>query len=145
MHIRFVRGQIRNDIASLIDQNHIIDVQSFTASFLAGKDKIDGPDADFYRSVTFEFLKAEVKTLVAKWDVKPKNREQDDLFDGYTHLQKAYPVERGGRRLLVPTPMLTAAEWDHKEAELLSMSDGCLAHRREIQRYRKANAMEAAE
>jgi hypothetical protein len=135
MHISFIRGQMRNQLAAICE-TQIVDVESFARSFIADHPNIEGPDSDFYRAVTFEFLRAEAKALIGRWNPSPRQRDQGDLFSGYEHLQKAYPVERNGRRLLVPAPMMTEAEWDQKERELLSMADGCLAHRKEIIRYR---------
>jgi len=135
MQIKFIIGQMRTEIAHRLEHGPVA-VDAFVRDFMAERKDIDGPDADFHLSISHEFVKSHAKQLIGKWSPKARTSEKD-LFNDFHHLQKAYPVERNGQRVLVPTPMLTDAEWDQKDAELASMAKGCQEHRQEIRVYRQ--------
>ena len=136
MNMSFEKGKLRLTIAEEIDAGRLVSVNDVTHKFLAEYSDIPGADMDFYTGVAFEHFKAMAKTLVGKWQPNDITPSDQMIFEGFEHLQKAYPVERHSVRVLVPIDQLTDAEWDAKESELKTMSDGCLAHLREIAAYR---------
>jgi hypothetical protein len=65
-------------------------------------------------------------------------------MDGFEHLQKAYPVERGDGREIVPVSQLTDLELEARAAEYDRMAEGCKKHALEIREYINSRVMSAA-
>ncbi len=138
----FIIGEIRLRIAEQ-SQSEIIDVSSFTASFISSKEPAEGGDADFYTACAYDFIKTHASDVIPKFKPKHSTNAQHAL-PGFKHLQTAYPVKRQGRMLLVPIHLLSDDEIDARCEELSAMSKGCIAHQEELKDYKEQRRMDIA-
>lgn len=133
---RFIDGEIRLMLAELIDAGRICDVDLLCTEYLGRKAPPEGDDADFYLVCADDFLRRNLRGLIGK--LQPKSTTEIELaFDGFDHMQKAYPVMRDGRQVIVPTQLLTDEEIDDRAWELDAMAVGCTAHANELREYKR--------
>lgn len=96
---------------------------------------IAGEDEGWYRLCAFKHVTATVGEIVRRYKPKPETDPQVCL-PGFTHLQRAYAVERDGSPCVVPIHQLTDAEIEAKIAEMDRMRSGLTEHIDELRRYR---------
>lgn len=131
--------EIRKFVSDKVNAGAIVRVDWLTAEIISERDRIEGDDADFYLICAHKHVSEIVKECIGKY--KPKAQTDAQLvLDGFEHLQKSYPVERKGVRLLVPVHMLTDDELEARAIEYMEMSKGCIAHAKEIRAFIKARA-----
>lgn len=134
-----VTREIRGMVQERISAGEVIRVDWFTSEILALKSQIEGHDADFYIACGVDFIKDTVKRCIG--DYKPKAEavaSAQIVMDGFTHLQKAYTVDREGETVLVPVDLLSDGEIEARASELEEMARGCIAHARELRGYQRA-------
>ena len=140
---------ITPDIHRLIDQRIAdgiaVHVDWVARAILADRPHVEGEDAPFYRDCTFKEVSRLVKRAIGKFDAADQT-PTELLLPGFDHLPRAYPIERSGQRVLVPIERCTDDELQARRDELVAMSDGCLAHARELDAFIMArNAVASAE
>jgi len=132
-----VTNEIRKMVSDRVDAGLIVRVEWLTTEILSMKSEINGRDADFYVACGVDFIKDTVKRCIGQY--QPKASAATDaqiVMDGFDHMQKAYSILRDGETVLVPVDMLTDEEIEAREAELEAMARGCIAHAKELRRYR---------
>lgn len=132
---RLVDERIANGVA--------VHFQWVAQAILDERSNIEGVDAPFYRTCTFNEVVRLVKRAIGKYDATDTTPEQL-LFPGFTHLVRAYPVERDGERMLVPVQLLTDEELESRAADLDKMAVGCRLHARELREFAAARSTIAA-
>jgi len=130
----FITGEIRLRIAEQIEQNEVCDVGIFCTAFLAEKRGIEGPDSDFYLACAAEFVRQTASKVIGKYRPQ-KTTSPQVAMKGFDHLQRAYPVVRSTRQMLVPIAMLSDEELLARATELDAMATGCTDHATEIRNY----------
>lgn len=100
---------------------------------------IEGPDADFALLCVRECVSENVERAMRQSAATRKSREDNDRqFDfhaeGFERIQDGYIVERDGKRVLIPTALMTASELRAKAKEHRTMGDGNHAHADELDR-----------
>lgn len=100
--------------------------------------RIYGEDYDFYFLCANGFVRENVRHTVQKYKEDPRGTpEQLTLPDSnFGKIQTNYLTNRNGEQVIVRIERLTEDELIRKEAELRSMSAGCISHANEIRRYR---------
>jgi hypothetical protein len=68
--------------------------------------------------------------------------EQEDLFPGYTRLQRSYTIERNGEQVLVHLEHMTLEEGKTKAKELRSFAAGAMRHADEMDDYFSTRSQE---
>lgn len=131
----FITGEIRLLVAQYVDARRICDVETICSEFISGKSEPECEDADFYLTCAYKFARETIKSVIGKYKPTDQGTDPQLKFDGYEHLQKAYPVARGGRNLLVPTQLLSDEEIAGRAHELDSMAKGCRDHAKELRDY----------
>lgn len=129
--------EIRKFVTDKVNSGAIVRVEWLTAEIISRKDRFEGEDSDFYLVCAHKHVAEIVKDCIGKYKPSPKQDAQL-VLDGFEHLQKAYPVERKGVRLLVPVHMLTDEELEARALEYMEMSKGCIAHAKEIRAFIRA-------
>lgn len=127
-------SDVRDFIQSKLDAGLILRAEWVTAEIIGSKQEPDCDDADFYLICARSHVAEIVKKCIGKYTAKPTTDEQLKL-PGFEHMQKAYQVERGGVRFLVPTDALTDDELMRRADEYDEMAVGCRAHAREIRDF----------
>lgn len=135
--------EIRKLVTDKVNSGAIVRVDWLTAEIISERNRFEGEDADFYLVCAHKHVSEIVKECIGKFKPKPQLDRQAPL-PGFNHLQKAYPVEREGIRLLVPIHMLTNQELEARALEYMEMSEGCIAHAKEIRMFMKARARSGA-
>ena len=134
---------IRTEIRALIDEKIsagvAIRADWVAVGILGTKDKIEGDDAEFYRVCAYNEIRRIAKEVIGKFKATDETPEQL-VLPGFTHLCKAYPMERDGEVVLVPVDQCTTAELLARAAQLHDMAAGCIAHADEIRAYVLAKA-----
>jgi hypothetical protein len=110
---------------------------------LASHDDIDGEDAAWYRVCTFKEICRIAKSAIGKYKADDVTSDQL-LFPGFTHLCKAYPLNREGELVLVPVNQCSDDELLKRADELDKMAKGCVSHAAELREYVLARAAEVA-
>lgn len=132
-----VMKEIRKYVTDKVNSGAIVRVDWLTAEIIASKDRFEGDDSDFYLICAHKHVAEIVKDCIGKYKPKPQVDAQL-VLDGFEHLQKAYPVERDGVRLLVPVHLLSDEELEARAIEYVEMARGCVAHAKEIRAFIKA-------
>ena len=134
--------EVRDFIQSRLDAGIILRADWVTAEILASKTEPECEDADFYLLCARDKIADVVRRCLGKF--KPATETDDQLrLPGFDHLQKAYPVERGGESLLVPVDLLTVEELEARAAEYDAMASGCRAHARELREFARRASVAA--
>jgi hypothetical protein len=116
-----------------------------TSEYLGTKDRVEGDDLPFYRVCAIAHVNEVMKQVVGKYDSKKERADSQLVFPGFSHMQKAYTVQRDGIRLLVPVSLLTDEEIEARAAQYDEMAQGCRDHARELREFKSARgASEAA-
>jgi hypothetical protein len=88
----------------------------------------------FYWLAAGSHVRAEVNRLLretkSKIDLGKWSRQP-----GFAFIQKGYMIERRGQQRLVPLGKMTRGDAIQKIQELFAMSEGAIAHARELMRY----------
>lgn len=128
--------EVERIIQERIDVGQIIKKDWLTHEVLAAHPLPDFPDADFTECCRRLAVLDAVNRVNRRFKEEPATVTQGELpLPGYQYLQKAYPVERDGEKLLVPIMKLTVAEVRAKVALYRVMSLGCAAHADELERF----------
>lgn len=133
----FIAGEIRLRIAEQIDAGNICDIETFCSQYIAEKAPPECADADFYLACAQKYVREIFTKTIGKWQPPEDESETDDqlVLEGFGYLQKAYPVTRHGRQLLIPIGMLTENELESRAQGLESMATGCTKHAEELRGY----------
>jgi hypothetical protein len=142
--IKDIQNLIARLVADKIDAGHVVNMQWATKEILDTYCDIEGRDVDFYL-ITAKFYIADlVKRCIKKYDTPDQTESGQIIMDGFDHLQKAYPVERGEGREIVPVSLLTDKELELRAAAYDKMAEGCEAHAKEIRKYISTRAQAIA-
>ena len=137
-----ITREIHRIIDDKLEAGVTVVVDWVAREIINGKHEISGADAPFYRVCTFKEVCRLVKRAIGKFDAGDTTSEQLDL-PGFKHLQKAYPIARGGSIELVPVTACSDDELLERAAQLEEMAKGCRAHAREIRQYTSARSVAA--
>lgn len=140
---RLFREQIARLVGEFIDAGRICDVDLLCSEFLSTKALPGGDDEDFFLFCADTFVRRTARDVVGKLNPKETSSKQF-VLDGFEHLQKAYPVARDGRRLIVPLHLMTDEEIDDRAWELDAMAAGCTGHANEMREYKRRRGSLAA-
>lgn len=129
---------VTDEIHALIDEKIAAGVAVradwVAAGILEIKNKISGDDEPFYRVCAYRDIVRIAKRVIGKFEVTDTTPEQL-ILPGFTHLCKAYPMEREDEVVLVPVDQCTTAELLARADQLDDMAAGCRAHAKEIRAY----------
>ncbi len=134
-----IRTEIRAVIDEKISAGVAIRADWVAVGILGTKDKIEGDDAEFYRVCAYNEIRRIAKEVIGKWKATDETPAQL-VLPGFTHLCKAYPMERDGEVVLVPVDQCSVAELLARAEQLDDMAVGCRAHASEIRAYVMAKA-----
>lgn len=139
--------RLKSEIRALIDDRTrsgvIIHAAWLTTEVMGSRTNFHGEDSPIYVILAHKALGEIVKECIGKYE--PKSQTEGQLtLPGFDHVQSAYPVVRGGERVLVPTDMLTDEEIDDRCEDLRVMARGCIAHVKELESYKLIRASSAA-
>lgn len=130
---------ITADIHQIIDDRiasgALVHVPWVAGAILDARPDINGDDAPFYRDCTFKEVVRLVKRAIGKYEEATDTTPDQLLFPGFKHLVRAYPIERGGERVLVPVQECTDDELEARANELEKMARGCRSHARELREF----------
>lgn len=133
--IKDIQSLIARLVADKIDAGHVVNMQWATKEILDTYCDIEGRDVDFYL-ITAKFYIADlVKRCIKKYETPGQTASGQIVMDGFEHLQKAYPVDRGEGREIVPVSQLSDAELEDRAADYEKMAAGCKKHALEIRQY----------
>lgn len=141
--LKDIRQEVREIIRERINANVLTSADWLTHHVMRSHSDIQGSDADLHVILAHKALSAIVKECVGKYEPKPENTDQD-LLPGFDYVQCAYPIERGGVRVLVPTDLLTDDEVEARAIEFEGMARGCIAHAKELRAYIRLRASAGA-
>ena len=139
-----IHTEVRKFVQDRIDSGSIIRTEWLTAEYLGSKSKVEGDDVGFYRTCALAHVSEVIKQVIGKFNPKRTKTDEQLLFPGFEHMQKAYPVKRDGIHLIVPVELLTDEELEERAAEYDRMAQGCRDHARELREYRLTRASMAA-
>lgn len=139
-----VRRKISQFVNDNVQEGVVVHVSFIVTKMLSEISDVGGDDADFYLACGADFITKTAKQVIKGFEPKEDNQGLQPTMFGFEYLQSAYPVVRHGERVLVPTAQVTDEEFEARESELLAMSKGCLAHRKEMRDYRENRLSTAA-
>lgn len=129
---------LKSEIKTLIDERTragvIIRADWLTTEVMGSRTDFHGNDSAIYVVLAYKSLGEIVKDCIGKYEPKVQTDGQL-LLPGFDHVQRAYPVMRGGERVLVPTDLLTDEEIVERCEDLRAMARGCMDHVKELQSY----------
>lgn len=129
-------AEVEKTIQQRIDAGQIIKKDWIGHEILALHPMPEFPGSDFTECCRRLAVADAVNRVNRRFKEEPQTVSQGELpLPGYQYLQKAYPVERDGEKLLVPISQLTDAEVRAKIALYREMSRGCSAHADELERF----------
>jgi len=144
-NLKDIQAVISSLILKKIDEKQVVNMTWATNEVLNKYSDVNGSDVDFYLICAKHYINDYVKRCITKFEPSADNASGQLVLDGFTHLQKAYPVQREGERELVPTSQLSDSELEVRAQEYEIMATGCIAHAEEIRQYvRKRNQRKAA-
>jgi hypothetical protein len=132
--------EVRKFVQDRIDRGVITRVDWLTTEYIAAKSRVEGDDLPFYKACAIAHVNDVVKRVVGRFDPKRSKVDHQLIFPGFTHMQKAYTVQRDGAHLLVPVAHLTDDEIMARAAEFDTMAAGCRDHARELREFRTTRA-----
>ena len=131
-----LNAEIEKTIRERIDAGQIVRKDWISHEILAAHPLPDFDDADFTECCRRVAVADAVNKVNRRFKEDPETVSDGQLpLPGYRYLQKAYPVERQGERLLVPLLQLTVGEIRDKITFYREMSSGCAGHARELERF----------
>jgi hypothetical protein len=136
--------EVRKFVQDRIDSAIITRVEWLTSEYIGSKDKVEGEDLPFYQTCALAHVNEVVKSVVGKFEPKKTRADDQMIFPGFNHMQKAYTIHRDGVRLLVPVELLTDNEIDARADEYDAMAQGCRDHARELREFKTARLGKAA-
>jgi hypothetical protein len=142
--IKDIQNLIAKLVADKIDAGLVVNMQWASKEILDTYCGIYGPDADFYKIATKDYVADKVKRCIKKYETPDQAGRGQIVMDGFEYLQKAYPVERGEEREIVPVSQLTDLELEARAAEYDKMAAGCKKHALEIREYINSRAQSIA-
>jgi len=129
-----IRTEVRGVIDGKISAGVAVRADWVAVGILETKARIEGADAEFYRVCAYNEIRRIAKEVLGKWKATDETPEQL-VLPGFTHLCKAYPMERDGEVVLVPVDQCTVSELLRRAEQLDEMAAGCRAHAKEIRAY----------
>lgn len=132
--LKALKSEIRTLINDRTSAGVIIRADWLTTEVMGGRNSFHGDDAAIYVILAYKALGEIVKDCIGKYEPKVQTEGQL-LLPGFDHVQRAYPVMRGGERVLVPTDLLTDLEIEERCEDLRAMARGCFDHVKELQSY----------
>lgn len=135
-----LRGEIRDRIRDDIASGKIIDRGWLCHEILAKHPIGIMPDRDFNILCRQETVARTMRDLLREMKAELESAENVSgagqmPLPGFTHLQRAYPIERDGNLVIVPIGQMTRAERRAKATQYRKMSVGCSEHADELERY----------
>jgi hypothetical protein len=134
-NIKDIKAMIAKMVADKIDGGSVVNMHWTVTDVLNEFDDIEGSDRDFYLITARYYVYEQVKSCVKKYDTTDTPSTAQIVLDGFEHLQKAYPIERGEVRQLVPVNQMSDAELESRACELDDMAKGCTDHAQEIRTF----------
>lgn len=128
--------EVRKFVQERVEAGVITRVDWLTSEYLGSKDKVEGEDLPFYQTCALAHVNEVVKSVVGKFNPKKTPADEQLIFPGFNHMQKAYTIQRDGIHLLVPVEMLLDEEIEARAAEYDAMAQGCRDHARELREFR---------
>lgn len=135
MDIKTIKADIEKLVTDKIDSGQPVAMAWLTQEVLNAHADIHGQDVDFYLVCARYYVSDQVKRHIKKFEPSAGVAEEQLVMEGFDHLQKAYPVERGSERVIMPISKMTNEELEARAAEYDIMAQGCIAHAEEIRRY----------
>lgn len=139
--------EISAKIQWLIENNGSVLHPRFIAhSVVSDHPDVNGEDADFYKVVSYEKLRDEVRQQINRMKVKTddeQDSQQQLLMPGFDYLQRRYFVPRDGETCIVKIEEMSDEEIEAKAKEREAMGRACFAHADELRRYRELRAKAA--
>ncbi len=139
-----IYSEVKKFVQDRVDAGVITRTEWMTSEYLGTKDHVEGDDVPFYRTCAVAHVNEVMKQVVGKYDSKKERADSQLVFPGFSHMQKAYTVQRDGVRLLVPVGMLTDDEIEARAAQYDEMAQGCRDHARELREFKIARGEAAA-
>ncbi len=137
--LKSLRAEIRALIDDRTSRGVIIHAAWLTTEVMGQRSDIRGDDCPIYIILAHKALGEIVKECIGKYEPKVQTDGQLTL-PGFDHVQRAYPVMRGGERVLVPTDLLTDEEIEDRCEDLRAMARGCIDHVKELESYKALRA-----
>ena len=134
-----IRTEVHAVIEEKISAGVAIRADWVAVGILEAKAGIEGADAEFYRVCAYNEIRRIAKEVLGKWKATDETPAQL-VLPGFTHLCKAYPMERDGEVVLVPVDQCSTSELLLRAEQLDEMAAGCRAHAKEIRAYVMAKA-----
>jgi hypothetical protein len=130
-------GEVREFIEAELDARRSVRINAATEAIVARHPQPRHREQAFYALVAYEHVRDCVVSVYRRY-APPEDEDPDAqlVMPGFERLQRAYPVERDGDRVLVPVELLTDAELDSKAATYEEMALGCQLHAKELRRYK---------
>ena len=138
MKLEGIRAEVRAHIDTRIDRGEVVLVKWVAHKVVSDRSAFEGDDAEFYVVCAYEVVSKLAKEVIGKYTPKAEPDSQL-VMSGFEYAQKAYPVERDGDRVLVPTDQLTEDELNERADEYERMGHGCFQHAKEL-RYLAAHS-----
>lgn len=132
--LKALKSEIKTLVQDRIGAGVIIRPDWITTEVMGGRTNFHGEDAAIYVILAYKALGEIVKECIGKYEPKVQTEGQL-LLPGFDYVQRAYPVIRGGERVLVPTDLLTDEEIEERCEDLRAMARGCIDHVKELQSY----------
>jgi hypothetical protein len=133
--LKDIKAEIRTLIGDRTRDGVVIHAAWLTTEVMGKYSEVHGDDAALYVILAHKALGEIVKECIGKYEPKAQTEGQL-VLPGFDHVQRAYPVVRGGERVLVPTDLLTDEEIDDRCEDLRVMARGCIAHVKELEAFR---------
>lgn len=93
-------------------------------------------DPDFQILCTWAHVRDTVRACLRAYKDDPVQSDEQLRLPGYEFLQKAYLIDRDGEQKVVPLTKCTDEELQVKIIQYRRMSEGCIKHANELERYR---------
>lgn len=142
-NIKDVNQFIAGLVMQKVDAGQRVKMEWTAAEVLNEFDNIQGADVDFYLITARHYISDQVKRCVDKFKVTVADVSGQIVMDGFEHLQKAYPMDRGDGRELIPISQLTDDELEARAQEYEKMAEALMAHAFEIRQYIRSRAQAA--
>ena len=134
-NIKDIKKLIHDLIANKISGNQVVNMDWAVTDVLNEFSDIEGGDVDFYIITARHYVNEQVKACIKKYEPNDSEAGGQIVLDGFDYLQEAYPMVRGGSRVLVPTQQATDDELMAKASEKYAMAKGNQTHGDEIVQY----------
>lgn len=134
-NIKDIQTLIANLVSDKINEGQVVNMQWATKEIIDTYSDIEGNDVDFYLITARYYVGDLVKRCIKKYEPSADHPNEQLVMDGFEHLQKAYPVDRGEGREIVPVSQLSDAELEDRAADYEKMAAGCKKHALEIRQY----------